>query len=304
MEGILLLLVFIAAAFFLKKRGNRLFKKDPILPTGQRLSEVNAMRDLAIRTGNSHIAPTSKKTQSNIKTSIARPEVGPKKDFDQPGAWEGSFWDVDLPKSVSAVLQLDYIDGKGQRTNRTVDVRQFGRYGNGCLLIGTCELRKATRTFRTDRIKECVDTETGELIENVQKYLENKYNSSPEAKMNNLLFDEFDTIRALYYIGKADGRLTKREITIIANTCRDMSNESKITDEIVKKTITGLDIPSAQAFKMAITRISKDGMEKLERLHGAAKRIIETEKTIHSSEQEAIDYIEKRLSKLVASERV
>jgi len=86
--------------------------------------------------------------------------------------WEGSFWEVEQPHPTNARLHLRYVDGAGQQTERTVDVRQFGAFGPSCLLIGHCNLRNATRSFRTDRIQSCVDVETGEVVSDVRSYLQ------------------------------------------------------------------------------------------------------------------------------------
>lgn len=49
-------------------------------------------------------------------------------------------------------LAIDYIDGKERRTERVVWPIQLGFMDNARVLTGWCELRKAFRFFRTDRI--------------------------------------------------------------------------------------------------------------------------------------------------------
>lgn len=93
--------------------------------------------------------------------------------------WEGSFWEVQQPFPSKATLRIKYEDGVGKQTERVVDVRQFGTDVNGYILIGHCRMRNATRTFRTDRIKKCIDEETGEIVSDVLAYLREKIENKP-----------------------------------------------------------------------------------------------------------------------------
>jgi predicted DNA-binding transcriptional regulator YafY len=49
-------------------------------------------------------------------------------------------------------LAIDYIDGEERHTQRAVWPIQLGFMDNARVLTGWCELRKAFRFFRTDRI--------------------------------------------------------------------------------------------------------------------------------------------------------
>ena len=79
------------------------------------------------------------------------------------------------PKPVEAHLEIDYKDGNGPWTKRFVRVKEIDNNLDGGILIGHCELRGGTRAFRLDRIMQCVDMETGEAVQNVQKYLNDIY---------------------------------------------------------------------------------------------------------------------------------
>lgn len=217
-------------------------------------------------------------------------KVEPEKD-----AWEGSFWEVQEPFPVKATLQLDYQDANAQRTIRTVSIRKFGDDGRRGLLIGHCHLRDDIRTFRVDRIKQCVDQETGEIIEDVHSYLRQKYENSPEYRLSTFVEAEYDTLRVLFFVGKADGRLMAVEKAIICETCYELANESGITVDALGKYLAELDVPSLQAFKLAVGRLSIKPQEHKSLLYEAAKRIVGTQKTVHPSEQAALDYMAKKL---------
>lgn len=141
--------------------------------------------------------------KNNIDLNIGRDE--------QKDAWEGAFWETENPLPVHAIIQIKYCDGKGQNSERIVTVRQFDSQFSGGMIIGHCHLRNATRTFRYDRIIECFDRETGEIILDIGSYLQKIYESSPSFSVNKLLETDYDTIRVLLYVGRADGSLRKPE---------------------------------------------------------------------------------------------
>lgn len=208
--------------------------------------------------------------------------------------WEGSFWEVAQPYPVKARLHLKYMNGARQRTERTVDVRQFGAFGQTTLLIGHCHLRNATRTFRTDRIQFCVDEETGEVVEDIRGYLRKMYDDSPERSADGLLETEYDTLRVLLYVGKADGQLRAAEKAVIRSTCAVLSNDSRLTDEMISDLLARLDVPTIHAFKLAVGRISKKEMSARQTVLNAAEKIVATQKTVHAAEREALDYMKSR----------
>jgi len=95
------------------------------------------------------------------------------------------FYDISDSLTIKATLQFDYIDRNDAKTSRSADIRGIGDDGYGTLLIGHCHLRDETRTFRPDRIKNCMDLKTGEIIDNVMQYLQDKYYISDEIYDNN-----------------------------------------------------------------------------------------------------------------------
>lgn len=220
---------------------------------------------------------------------------------DDKDNWEGSFWEVEEPFPVKATLRINYEDGDDQQTERTVDVRQFGSYGPSSLLIGHCKMRNATRTFRADRIKRCVDEETGEVVSDVAQYLKAKYENSPEHTRDKLYEEEYDTLRILLYVGKADGQLRAAEKAIIRDTCRGLAKDSRITDDLIDEIFSSLDVPTIQAFKLAVGRLVGKPLDERLMLFKSAQDMVKTQKTVHPSEQEALDYMEKRLAIFAAT---
>ena len=210
--------------------------------------------------------------------------------------WEGSFWEVVQPIPVKAKLRLNYIDGAGKKTERTVDVRQFGAFGNSTLIIGHCLLRDATRTFRTDRIQKCLDEDTGELVIDVATYLNKKYDESPERSRDALLEGEYDALRVLLYVGKADGQLRAAEKVIIRETCVAITTDSRLTDATIDELFLNMAVPTLQAFKLAVGRIAKREPSARTVVMSAAEKMVGTQKVVHPAEKEALDYMQKRFA--------
>jgi tellurite resistance protein len=210
--------------------------------------------------------------------------------------WEGSFWDVSAPISISYRLRIKYQSASGKETLRTVDVRQFGNYGDTCLIIANCHLRNATRTFRVDRIKMCIDESTGELISDVNEFLHRKYLESPERSIELLLEHEYDLLRILLYVAKADGQLRQAEKVIMHEVALTLAKDSRLTESDIDHIFSNMGIPSIHAFKLAVGRIVKKGDQSAQVVLDAARKIVLTQSTVHPSELEALEYIEKRIN--------
>lgn len=215
--------------------------------------------------------------------------------------WEGSFWEVTQPLPAKARLRLKYTDGAGRKTERTVDVRQFGAMGPTTLLIGHCNMRSSTRTFRSDRIESCIDEETGEVVADVRTYLQTKYDQSPDRTKDRLLEGEYDTLRVLLYVGKADGQLRAAEKAVIRETCIAITNDSRLTDSTIEELLVNMDVPTLQAFKLAVGRLSQREKAAQEVVMTAAEKMVATQKTVHQAEQEALDYMKKRFANEVSA---
>jgi hypothetical protein len=215
--------------------------------------------------------------------------------------WEGSFWEVSQPRNVKADLRIKYTDASGRPSERSVAVRRYGALGPNTLIIGHCAFRNATRTFRSDRIESCIDEETGEYVSDVASHLRAIYENSPDKSRDALLETEFDTLRVLLYIGKADGQLRAAEKLVIRNTCVAISKDSRLTEKDIGDLLAQMDVPTIQAFKMAVGRIDKRDASVKSIVLEASINIVNTQKVVHQSEQEALDYMRKRFGIAVAA---
>ena len=68
-------------------------------------------------------------------------------------------------------------------------------------------MRDLSRTFRYDRIKSCVDLETGEVVHDVSRYLNEIHDRSPERTLG-ILYDDFiDILDSKYEDFKLTGTI-------------------------------------------------------------------------------------------------
>ncbi|WP_444885026.1 hypothetical protein [Microbulbifer sp. PSTR4-B] len=236
--------------------------------------------------------------QRTVETS-SEEQIDSGEDYD---AWEGGFWGATAPIKVNAHLQIDYKDGDGNSTTRSVKVKKFDELLSGGMVIGFCELRRATRTFRIDRISECMDLETGECISNVRDYLIDKFELSPERVIDTLELEFLDVLKILYFVAKADGQFKKGEAIVIAEYLRKLVSDDRVNFEMVDKVLRSYDVPSLQSFKLAVGRVMKAQEIDIDLLIDCCKKIVDTQKTVHPAEKAALEYMVKRQSMSLKAE--
>ncbi|MCW8906733.1 MAG: hypothetical protein OQL28_05760 [Sedimenticola sp.] len=221
-------------------------------------------------------------------------------EYEDRDSWEGGFWEASDPKKLSAHIEIEYEDGNKSLTTRTVRVREFDNELYGGIIMGHCELRNATRTFRFDRIKKCVDLETGEIVPDVGKHLNELYEKSPERSTEILATDYIDIMKVVYFVAKADGQYRKEEKQVISNYIRKLVRDDRITIKMIDEILKPIDVPTMQGFKLALGRVLKSGEVNPVLLATCCQEIVDTQKSVRPMEKEALEYIEKKLSSLPA----
>ncbi len=231
--------------------------------------------------------------RTKSKTANLNSEVDNK--ITDKDAWEGTFYDGEDPKKVSAYLQIDYVDGEGKETSRSIRVRQFDDRLYGGMILAHCEMRDSSRTFRYDRVKSCVDLETGEVVHDLSKYLNDIYNKSPEKTLD-ILYDDFiDVLKVVLFVAKADGQYRKEEKEVVSKYLCSLTKDDRLTIDMLDDVFQRMEFPTLHAFKLAMGRIIKTETVDLYVLKSCCKAIVATQKTVSASEQEALDYLEKKI---------
>ncbi len=211
--------------------------------------------------------------------------------------WEGAFWDVQSPRNISANLRIDYQDGAGAKTTRDIRLMKYGPWEGGAILWAYCHLRQANRTFRTDRIASCTDLDTGEIIDNFEKWLDEKYKASPDHAIEKIIDESWDALRVLHYVSKADGRLTQKERAIVRDAVRSMSDHPAIDNKRIDDMFDTIDNPTITSFKQAFGRLIKQNKGLAEKVITWSEDMIATEKTVNAEEQAALNYLKARIDK-------
>ena len=231
----------------------------------------------------------------NSRSETPTSDVQPQDSSDQD-SWEGSFWEATKPLTVETTLFFDYTDSNGKQSDRIVDVRQFDEKLGGGMIIGFCRHRQATRTFRIDRIEHCIVYDTGEVVEDVRTFLRGEYEKSAYATTDRLLDEEYHLLRVLLYVGKADGRLMNREVEIIAQMCREVTGDQRITGGIVTNMLSRMEVPNLNAFRIAVGKLVSLPEERRSSILRKVESMIGTKKNISAVEQDAIGYLKKKLN--------
>lgn len=66
-------------------------------------------------------------------------------------------------------LEFSYMNAEGEASRRRVSVRAVKAFNHGAWIRGYCHLRNEDRTFRIDRMSNCVNIATGEIFDDPVK---------------------------------------------------------------------------------------------------------------------------------------
>jgi len=198
-----------------------------------------------------------------------------------------------IPFNTIATLTICYESSSGELTQRGVSVTEFDSHE----MLGLCHLRARYRTFLYERIFSCVNTQTGEVVSDVYAHIRDAYRKSPRYVVDTLYREQYEALQILLYVSKADGRLMAPERRVIRAACRVLANNPAITDELADQLIKDVRVDSDRAFKIAVGRIAKQGnAQTIRRLMIACQTIVNTQRSVTTSEQEALDYMAKRFA--------
>ena len=234
-------------------------------------------------------------------TNEARDET----DFEENDAyrdsWEGGFWEASDPKRVMSRLQIDYQDWDGSSTTRSVKVREFDEKLYGGIILGHCDLRDATRTFRIDRMKSCIDTATGKEVRDVRQHLLELYERSPRRTADLLVSDYIDVLKVLYFLEIANGQYGEEENRSIAAYLNKLLRDNGITSDTIDHALRDIPVPSFETYKLALGKVLIGGQVNPELLRTCCYEIVKKQTTTHAVEKKALKYLDRKLTSLHAS---
>ena len=142
----------------------------------------------------------------------------------------------DFNEGAKADASITYEDIKNNTTKREITVNQVDRDylsdGREYWVHAYCHFRKQNRDFRLSRIRELIDLDSGEIIDNnkYELFFNNLYEKSP-GFTSELLIDKYtNELMILNYIADLDDRFTSKEKELIFNFINEKTNNA-ITDE-------------------------------------------------------------------------
>lgn len=191
-------------------------------------------------------------------------------------------------------FRIKYIDSDSKSTQRDISVNNIEMYNGDGSIHAYCHLRKYQRTFKMDRVTECIDLGTGEFIDDIYKYLKDHYVVSPEKSLSDFMEKNSDILEVLFYLGKADTQLKKEERTIICEAVRIIAKDDRISDEMVNDIMNEMYPCSERTFKVKIGKMVEYPSDLKQDLFNTMLAIVNTQKTIHPAEQSALDYVTKK----------
>jgi len=200
-------------------------------------------------------------------------------------------------KKISVLLNITYEDSKRNETNRTVKVISFNNQNYAGSFYRYCYLRENYTTFRFDRILDCANEETGEVIEDIQVYLNELFEELPKSFEDELLNNHSNIVKILYYVAKADGQFRKKEKEIIINYIQGITNNNNVSLEDIEGLFKKASMPSLKEYKYAWSNLFYQKNIDLDKLKECCYSIVNTQKVITPEEQEALDIIDEIINK-------
>lgn len=196
------------------------------------------------------------------------------------------------PPNTITTLTICYEDFGGEITQRGVSVTDFDEEQ----MDGFCHLREQRRTFRYDRVLSCVNANTGEVVSNINEHLMSHYKQTLRYTLDLLYRNHPDALKLLLYVAKADGQVRAPELKVIAGFLKVLTRDFRIDETAARELLYAFDAPSLHGFKVSAGKVASRGNPSTTRsLLLACRAIVNNGKTVTAVEQEALDYLGKRL---------
>jgi len=170
--------------------------------------------------------------------------------FDVQPAWLGALKPLELAANIA------YTDRTGLRTRRRIITRGYGSpYPNeGTVILAHCELRGANRTFVVSRIDEFIDAETGEVVNAIDSYLDDRYAASPAGRADDAFDRLGDELGILVFGIRAAGSITRPKRAVLSSFIDAAVADPEIT-ELVVELARGTSL-SQRGYEAALRRVA------------------------------------------------
>lgn len=206
-----------------------------------------------------------------------------------------------VQRMVKVRLRLLYKSTMGQVTERDYDVEGFQRGTGAYLMHGYCRLRRARRSLSTSAAYQVLDRETQKTIVNLPGYLEEKYRLTSEYKYDLLLDTHGWVIELLLYFAAADGAVREAERNIIVNLVLQVDGFCELSAQKIDGIVRDMCRPSKSDFHRIVRQHVGTDPKFLSLLIGDAAKIVATNRTMHSEQMRATEYLKRKWKHAIAT---
>ncbi len=195
-------------------------------------------------------------------------------------------------------LRLNFEDVGGALTTRDVDSIAFtyDEEQHSGVLWAFCHLRHATRPFRYSGIRQAVDLDTGELIQDLGTYLQQKYEQTPAGAVDRFLKEHWDSVFCLFCVAKADGALRQKERASISLLVQELGlRDQEPLDLLIEQIRTQWEPSQTKPYWDAVKAVAArpDASTLAPDLLARMQQVIATDKTPHPDELKLLRYAAK-----------
>lgn len=186
-------------------------------------------------------------------------------------------------------LIIRYVNAKGEESQRRIALHCVYERSGTDYVRAYCYERLAARTFRKDRILEIIDSESGEIIENLEKIAEaiadrGRPVDSLEATKRAFQLNK-QGILILLFLARCDGLVHSSEEEVLLNYIDDDCADKGVDESYALKRLKRLS-PDPISYENAIRHMARFNKKEFDRVARFARRLIEADGAISPEETE------------------
>ena len=203
---------------------------------------------------------------------------------------------LSFSKPYDEQLLFSYQDSKGGQSRRTVQFKEYQFY-DGHYLYGQCLLRRAGRTFNCEKMTDIINTETGEVIDNLLEHIIRFTETSPYSLVDKA-FEEYEPIcKAWYYIAAGTKRISKGDYEELCIGLNKLMDTNTIEPKHLESFFKWADPPSSGGFERSVGGIVRRFKDKVKLFLDVSSSIHKRHTRPNFAETAAMDFIRKRIDK-------
>ena len=218
-----------------------------------------------------------------IGKEMPPPEI--KTDFEVVVEFEidDDFDDDDEPalECIGRSFGISYIDSKGHESRRRITVRSLIPQESDLLIRAYCHERSAARSFKASRIREIVDLETGEVVDDAAEFFAKYLSVDPT-------YEALRTcgpgLQVLTFLARCDGEFHDLEKAAIVEYVVDKAN-SPVDPQAIESHVNGLH-PDTISFDRGLELAAERGEKEVRDIVKWMKRVVEADGIIADEEFE------------------